>query len=128
MPYGRFGVEIVRGWMDGIEAKTKYLTLVSADPGGSTDPLTVEIVGGTLARQTSIWLRTGPTALTLEVPVLFPGIPPGGHVAGVAGFDAAFNGTMLFYDLFDVAIDYPSGGTFLLPGGEYVLGVDIPNA
>jgi hypothetical protein len=128
MGFGRFGVYLTSGWIDEVVAADKWLSLVAADPFTVGDPLTVEVVGGSLARQQGVWVRTSATLLTLDETVVFHGLPPGARVAGVAGFDDDVNGHLLFADLLDTPQDFPSGGTFVLPAGEYVLGIDVPGA
>ena len=88
-----------------------------------SDPLTVEL---TTTRVLGIWVRSSTYALTETSALVFPGLLAGAHVAGVAGFDAAVNGHMLFSDLLDTPVDFPTGGTYTLPGSEYVIGIDIP--
>lgn len=125
MSFGRFSTYKTTGWMNQVEADTKWLTLVSADPLAVSDPLTVEL---TTTRIQGTWFRTSASSLTLTSPLVFPGLLGGAHVAGVAGFDLAVNGNMLFAGLLSVAVDFPDGGTFTLPAGEYVLGIDVPGA
>lgn len=107
--------------VDDLDETEKWLTLVSDDPEGAVDPLTVEIIGGTLTRHESLWSRT-PLLLTIDSAVVFSGIPVGAHVAGIACFNADFNGDLLASDLFDTPVDYPSGGTWVLPAGEFAMG------
>ena len=108
-------------WVDDLEATDLWLTLVSDDPEGVSDPLTVEIIGGTLTRHQTTWSRT-PLLLTTAGSVVFSGIPVGAHVAGIACFNADFNGDLLASDLFPEPVDYPSGGTWVLPTGEFAMG------
>ena len=112
-------------WMDDLEEAEKWLTLVSDDPEGASDPLTVEIIGGSLTRHQATWART-PLLLTTTAAVIFSGIPVGAHVAGLAVFDADFNGNLLASDLFPEPVDYPSGGTWVLPSGEFAFGFNVP--
>jgi hypothetical protein len=58
--------------------------------------------------------------------VVFSGIPIGAHVAGLAVFNADFNGDLLASDLLPEPVDYPSGGTWVLPIGEFALGFNAP--
>jgi hypothetical protein len=112
--------------MDDITARDKWLSLVSADPFTTSSPATTEIIGGSITRMASSWTRTGYGVLTLASTVSFVGLPAGAHVAGVACFDAAINGTLLFADLLDEPVSYLSGGTYVLAAGQYVVGIDIP--
>jgi len=122
---GSFSTTVLSQWMDDMEAREKWLALVSADPRTATDPLAVEIIGGVYARQLGSWTRTGPRALTLDAGVVWRNLVPGTQVAGVAGFDAEFNGTLLFTDMLIEPMNYPAGGSYVLPANQYVLGLDI---
>ena len=112
-------------WVDDLEASDLWLTLVSDDPEGVSDPLTVEIIGSTLTRHQTTWSRT-PLLLTTSRSVVFSGIPVGAHVAGLAVFNADFNGDLLASDLFPEPVDYPAGGTWVLPIGEFAIGFSAP--
>lgn len=122
---GRFAPYLVRGWMDEVEAKDKYLALFATDPLIG-NPYAAEIVGGIYSRQLSLWTRTSDFAMTLSEGVLWRSLVPGTVVRAVGAFDAAFNGNLLFRSLFNEAVEYPAGGTYPLPAGEYVIGIDVP--
>jgi len=122
---GRFAPWVVKGWMDDVEAIDKYLALFADDPLAG-DPLAAEIVGGIYARQLSSWTRSSDYALTLAAGVLWRSLVPGTVVRAVGAFDAAFNGNLLFRTLLVTPVEYPSGGTYPLPAGEYVVGLDVP--
>jgi hypothetical protein len=126
MTFGRFSTYQSTIWMNYMEASDKWLSIVSADPLVVADPQTSEVVGGTVARMEGSWTRTSATSMTLNSALTFRGLPAGAHVAGVAGFDAEFNGNLLFSDLLDEPVDFPNGGTYVVPAGEYVIGIDIP--
>lgn len=123
MSFGRFSSYQSELWMDEVEAKPKWLTVVSADPLAVSNPLAVELA---TTRVLGTWVRSSTYAMTLTSPLVFPGLPAGTHVAGVAGFDDTVNGHLLFSDLLDTPVDFPDGGTYTLPAGEYVIGIDIP--
>ena len=122
---GSFSTPVLQSWMDDMESRTKWLALVSANPMTASDPLAVEIIGTVYARQLGIWVRTSPTLLTLDSAVVWTNLVPGTVVAGVAGFDAEFNGNLLFADLLIDPLNYPNGGAYALPSGQYVLGLDL---
>ena len=126
MSTGRFSSYLIEGWIDDLEARPKWLTIVAADPQATANPYTAEVSGTALVRVSGTWARTGIGSLTLTSAISFPDLPYGAHVAGVAGFDAATGGNLLFADLLDEPKDYPSGGTYTLPGGQYVVGIDLP--
>lgn len=125
MSFGRFSTHRVTTWMDEVYAQDKWMTLVSADPHAVSDPLTVEL---TTTRYLGTWDRTSATSITNSSALSFPGLPAGAHVAGMAAFDAEVNGNLIFADLLDTEEDYPDGGTYVLPTGEYVVGIDVAGA
>jgi hypothetical protein len=122
---GRFAPWVVKQWMDQIEGWDKYLALFASDPYAG-DPLAAEIVGGIYARQLSEWIRSSDYALTLSAGLVWRSLVPGTVVRAVGAFDAPFNGNLLFRSLLPEAVEYASGGTYPLPAGEYVVGLDIP--
>ena len=122
---GRFAPWVIKGWIDWLEGQDKYLALFASDPLVG-DPLAAEIVGGIYARQDSVWTRSTDYALTLTEGVLWRSLVPGTVVRAVGAFDAAFNGNLLFRTLLDAPVEYPTGGTYPLPAGEYVVGIDVP--
>jgi hypothetical protein len=125
MADGRISPYVITSWMNDLAARTKYLALMSADPYGVSDPLTVEVLGGVYVREAPVFVRTSYNLLTLDEVVVWHALAPGTRVAAVACFDAAFNGNMLAADVLDVHIDYPSGGTYVLPADEFYLGIDV---
>lgn len=125
MAYGRFSSVITGGWMDDIAAMDKWMALVSADPESVGDPLTVEIIGGVYARQEAEWERTGPRSLLLDSGLVWRSLVPGTVVAGVACFDAEFNGELIASDLLDEPLVLTAGGNFLLPAGHFMLAIDV---
>jgi hypothetical protein len=91
-----FAVDLREAWMDDIEAVAKWMTLFSADPDGLAIPTTVEISGDVFARQESL-----------------------------CAFDGPFSGTIVFSDpVAPEPLEYPSGGTFTIPAGEYELRIE----
>ena len=125
---GRFSSYLSTPWMDMVETIPKWLSVVSADPFATGNPYTAEIIAPTLTRRLSTWTRTGPGILTLTGAIDFAGLLPGAHVAGVAGWDAEVNGNLLFSDMLDAPVDFPSGGIYVLAANEYIVGIDVPGA
>jgi hypothetical protein len=62
---------------------------------------------------------------------MLQGIEPGTTIVGIGAFDDAYGGELVFADLFvdesgnPTPLSYPSGGTFVLPASEYVIGLDV---
>lgn len=121
---GHFSGFQTTAWMDQMEAKDKWMALVSANPL-IYDPLTCEIIGGVYTRELGTWVRTAVNMLTMSEELVWHNLVPGTVVAGVVGFDAQFNGNLLFSDMLTTPISYVSGGTYVLPGDQYVIGMDI---
>lgn len=122
MSTGTFSTYLTSGWVDELAAKTIFLALFSADPAGSSNPAALEIIGGVYARQDTLWTRTSPSLLTLNEDAIFRNLPPGAAVAAVGGFDAAFNGNLLFSDVLAEPLSFPVGGTYIVPAGQYAVG------
>lgn len=134
MDQGSFSISVIEEWMDSIEDAEKHMALFSADPWSVADPTTVEIIGGTYARQESLWLRSDVRAITLDAALVWRSLVPGTTVAAVGAFDDPFAGRLLFRSMHldesgnPAPIAYPSGGTHTLAAGEYVVGIDVPYA
>jgi hypothetical protein len=122
---GQWSPWIVGEWMNQAESLGKWMGLCFSDPVAAADPLTVEIASLGYQREGTGWTRSAHNVLTLDVDVVIHGLAPGDVVAAVVGFDQQFNGRLIFSDLLDVPRHYPSGGTYVIPAGEYVLGIDV---
>jgi hypothetical protein len=122
---------LIEGWIDDVEAMDKWVALFSSDPSAASDPLAVEIIGGAYVRVGAVWTRTGPNALTMTSAAVFRALAPGTSIAAAGVMTAATNGDLLFSDLlYDVdgnpTIEhYPSGGTYVIPSGQFVAGIDV---
>lgn len=134
MDQGSFSLSLIESWMDDIEDRPKWMALFSTDPWMVADPATVEVIGGTYARLESVWVRTDVRAITLDEGLVWRSLPPGTVIAAVGAFEDPFVGEMLFRSmLLDEAGDpapltLPSGGTYKLDAGEYMVGIDVPGA
>ena len=127
---GRFGPTYVASWMNQIEPLTKWMTAFTADPLLESDPAIVEL-GGSVVRKSSTWDRTALNTLTMTSQLVLQGIEPGTTLVAIGAFDDEFGGELIFSDLIRDAdgnpapLEYPSGGTFVLPANEYVVGIDV---
>lgn len=134
MDQGSFSIGVIEMWMDEIEDAEKHMALFSADPWGVADPTTVEVIGGTYARQESLWLRTDVRAITLDAGLVWRSLVPGTVIAAVGAFTGAFNDELIFRSMLldedgnPAPRSFPSGGTYALSAGEYVVGIDVPLA
>lgn len=127
MELGRFTSSYISRWIDALVAADTYLSLVNADPFTVSDPLTVELSGGGYVRQQlsgAEWTRVDPTLIVNTDSVVWH-VPVGATIAGVAAFEVAVNGTMVFADLLDTPVTMPLGGAWVLPAGELFVGVDV---
>ena len=123
-----FSIEVRTGWMDDMEGRDHFGALFSADPFGVSSPTSVEVGGETYARQdaSGLFTRSSPTSITLGTALLWRALQPGTMIAAVGFFDTAFGTTGLLHRaLLDEPISYPSGGSWVLPVGEYVAGLDL---
>jgi hypothetical protein len=116
---------MVEQWIDQAEMLSKWIGLCYQDPTAVSDPRTVEINSFGYQREGTSWTRSGTNVLTLNTDVFIHGLAPGDVVVAVTGWNAQFNGQMIFSDLLRVPKPYPSGGSYVLPAGEYVLGIDV---
>lgn len=128
MAGGRFSPVLVGQWMDQVESMSIWIGLCFSDPFAVANPLTVEIQSGGYARVPTGWSRTSSNILTMSSEAVIRGLAPGDVVAAVTGWDSAYNGSMVFSDLLPTPLSYPSGGTYLLPASEYVIGIDVAGA
>jgi hypothetical protein len=134
MDQGSFSIGVIERWMDEVDDAEKHMALFSADPWAVADPTTVEVIGGTYSRQESLWLRNDVRSITLDSGLVWRSLVPGTAVAAVGAFDSAFGDVLLFRSmLLDEEGDpapriFPSGGTYAISAGEYVVGLDVPFA
>ena len=129
---GRFSSYQTARWMDSMANRTLYLSLFTADPYAVSNPLTVELIGTSVVRQPTSWLRTSPYSIELEHDVYFRAIPPETSVVAIGAFDAEVNGNLLFRDLMSQngvtaqPIYFGTGGSYGIAAGQMVVGIDIP--
>lgn len=121
-------LELRTEWIDDLEGHEHFGALFFSDPFGVGEPATVEITGGVYSRQeaTGLWTRSSPTAITLNTAVVWRALTPGTTVAAVGFMDSAFGTTGLLHRAMLPEPDhFPAGGTWVLPAGEYVAGLDF---
>lgn len=101
--------------------------LFFSDPAVASDPLAVEILGAGYNRPEASWSAYGDTGLVAAADVPFLGLPAGTHAVSIGLFDADINGHLLASDNFDPSevIDLPTGGSWVMPSGEFFLGFDL---
>jgi hypothetical protein len=127
MASGRFAPWITQAWLVGpqippLKDIPQWAALVSSDPYLVSDPLAVEVLGDAYRRpqftpQVVDQILRNAAALSWTV-------GPMTRIAGIAGFDAAFNGRLMWYTPLPDALDYPAGGSVSFPAREIYLGVD----
>lgn len=130
---GRFSRYQVARWIDTLEDRTLYMSLFTSDPFSLANPLAAELIGPSVVRQQSIWERESPFALRLANDVFFSAIPQETTIVAIGAFDKEVNGNLLFRDLISRNGRTPSpeiysaGGSYVIPAGEMVLGIDVPD-
>lgn len=94
-----------------------------------TDPTTVEILGGTYERPEHTvpgdWDAFGLTGLVNSIDVEFLNIPPGNSIHAVGLWDDDTGGKLLGADVLDDPVNFPDGGSWVLPAGDFYFGFDI---
>ena len=121
---GRFSDFLVTPWLQQILAQTNFLGLTTQDPFSVGNASTVEIIGQSYARQIPTFTLTG-RLLTSGGILTWQGIPPGAVVSHIAGWDAAFNGNLLWgAPIPGGVVSYPNGGYFQIPANQYFVGID----
>lgn len=125
MADGRFSAWQLDQWMTGLFSATHYIALFSSSPF-IANPLTVELVGGSYARQLAAFTRTNTYAMTLAADVFHRSLAPGVNIVAIGAFGSAINGNMLWGQLLDVPKAFPTGGTYQIEAGQLVLGVQVP--
>ena len=128
---GRLGLYQVNAWMTALAATALFATVFTSDPNAASDPLSVEVLGSGYNRVQASFSRTGPGLITLDTVLVIPAIPPGATGVWVGFMDAAANGHLIASDLIRDPLtgiatprSYPAGGTFVIPAGEYTIGID----
>lgn len=118
-------------WIDELDNVALYATLFTADPNAASDPLTVEVLGSGFSRVLAYFTRSGASLLTLDQNLVLQGIPPGTTVVWIGFMDASSNGHLIASDFTrnpetgeTMPWPFPTGGIFIVPAGEFVIGID----
>lgn len=122
--FGRFSTYRAGLWIAQLAAKQLFLALAMTDPFIG-DPLAAELIGGTYVRQPASFALAGAAALELNAPVTFTGIAPNSSIAGVMVMDARYSGNMESAYVFGVPTYLVDGGKYIVPAGDYTMGLDI---
>lgn len=125
MSDGRWSPATIQGWIDQVAASPKWVALFFADPI-AVNPTSVEILGPSYARLDPAWTRSSPYSLTLAEGFNFRALAPGTSVVAMGVMSGAFNNVLICRELVAPQRSYPSGGTYSLDAGEWVLGVQVP--
>lgn len=127
MADGRFSPTLLETMFDThVWSAEKWITGYFADPYTVSDHLTVEVVGGAFARINPAWARTTAYTMTLDEDGQLRALPPGTTLVAIGLCDAPFNGNLIERELLPSPISYPSGGTFPIESGEWVVGLYVP--
>lgn len=124
MPYGRLHDDDVDAMLDYWYAYRGdiWIGIVSGDPFLVSDPLTVEVLGDAYRRATLHMTRVDTILRNSEA--ISWAVAPMTRVSGYAGWDGPFNGKPRFYTPLPEPVDYPIGGTHLLPARELGISLD----
>lgn len=133
MNKGLFSDFIVEQWLDLVESYPYLgLALFSSDPFAAGSFSSVEVIGGSYARIQGTWLRASIRTLELDAGVVFRSLVPGTVIAAVGVVTDPFAGDLVCRSmLLDGAgaptpLALPSGGSYPIGAGQYVIGVDVP--
>lgn len=122
-PGGRIAPTKIIGWLTQEAALPCYVGLVTADPFGTSDPLSVEILGDAYRRPQFGYELVG-TILRNSLPLHWAGIPALTRVAGIAGFGSLYGSDLSWYTPFPDPMDFPAGGNLDFPAREVFIGID----
>lgn len=123
MAGGRFDSAEIQGWLAASAAKPCWAALMTDDPYMVSDPLTAEVLGSAY-RRPSCPLELVDTVLRNQLALSWSGLPPMSRIAGVAGFDAPFNGSLRWWCPLPTPLDFPAGGGWAVGARTIYLGVD----
>lgn len=122
---GAIAPTLLAGFLDQIGALDLYLGLVSSDPLLVGDPLAVEITGPAYVRELGNFSRVSPLTLLLGASAVFDSIDLDTVVAGVAVWDAQYNGHLVARKMLASPKSFPTGGSYTVAGGAFALGFDL---
>lgn len=125
---------VVEQWMNVIDdLPYKGVALFSSDPFAAGTFSAVEVIGGSYARQAGTWVRASIRTLELDAGVVFRSLVPGTVVAAVGVVTDPFAGELVCRSMIlngsgvPTPITFPSGGSYPISAGNYVIGVDVPS-
>lgn len=126
MPAGQGGVSSYQAgqWIAGLLDVPLYVALAASNPLFG-DPLAIEFIGGSYARQLGTFVSSGPTSVQSIAQVQFHGLPLDSVVAGVMVFDAPRNGNLVAAYAYDAPVQLGTGGKYTVAAGELEIGVDV---
>jgi hypothetical protein len=122
MPNGQVAHSITSGWLDLLKARKHYMGLLIGDPRTTSDPLSLEVLGNAYRRPLITFERRDQVLRNVQ-PLNWT-VGPMTRVAGVASFDAAFNGNWQFWLPLEDPLDYPAGGALTYAKGDLFVGID----
>lgn len=123
MRTGRIDASVTTGWLADLASRARWAALMRDDPYAGTDPLAVEVGGSPYARAATAWESVG-SLLRNTAPLEWLALSAGTRATAVAGFDAPFNGRLLWVAYLEKPRSWPGGGSMRLGKGELVLGID----
>lgn len=123
--FGRFSAWQVAQWIaELMELDALYLALNGSDPF-VTDPATSELIGSSYNRQRGAFVTAGANAIVQPLDVIWGGLPLASVVAAVTVWDRKIGGQMRAGFVLKNPINLPDGGDVRIPGGTFLLGLDV---
>ncbi|HEY5787515.1 MAG TPA: hypothetical protein VIT65_22345 [Microlunatus sp.] len=126
MTDGRWSPSIIEGWVDEVEALEKWVAVFFSDPIG-VDPSSVEVLGPAYARLDPLWVRSSAYSLTLDEDAVFRALAPGTSIAAMGVMTGPFSNVLVCREMVVPIRSYPTGGTFAVDVGEWVIGIQVPS-
>lgn len=123
--HGRVSSFQASEWIDQLAVLPMWFGLSNSDPNVS-DPATSELLGSSYTRQKAAFFRAGPYMLLQPADVPFHGLPIDAVVAAITVWDAKFGGNLRAAFVLNTPINFPAGGDYTVPGGQFEIGLDVP--
>lgn len=122
---GRVSSWQAANWIAQLSSISLWFGLADADPNVS-DPATAELIGASYTRALASFAAIGPYALLQPSDIRFSGLPIDAVVAAVTVWDAKIGGNMRAAFVLTSPINFPAGGDYTVPGGQFEIGLDVP--
>lgn len=122
---GRVSSWQAAAWIAELSSISLWFGLSDSDPNVS-DPATAELIGASYSRMIAGFTAIGPYALLQPADIVFSGLPMDAVVAAVCVWDAKIGGNMRAAFVLSTPLNFPAGGDYTIPGGQFEIGLDVP--